>query len=332
MIKQEQEISVRGKKVRVPAVRIDDRTVIVTGRFPRIASIYDAAFTEGELVSDPASFIQQLKASGLKADLFTFAQTSAEPQPKHPYPFEWDNAAVAPTADYQAWWERLPQVARKNVRRAGKRGLTVEVVPFDDTLVRGIKDIYDETPVRQGRRFWHYGKDLETVKADNVSYLERAVFIGAYHEGELIGFMKIVYVNTIAIVMQILAKAAHNDKRPMNALIAKAVEVCHQQGMTQLVYSKFTYGKKTDSDIAEFKRRNGFAQVDYPKYFVPVSLRGRVAFALKLHRGVLELLPSGMINSLLSIRSRLLESVRQRPSFGAVAVNAPASVPDGREI
>ena len=38
-------------------------------------------------------------------------------------------------------------------------------VPFDDALVRGISRIYDETPTRQGRRFWHYGKDLDAAKA-----------------------------------------------------------------------------------------------------------------------------------------------------------------------
>ena len=36
------------------------------------------------------------------------------------------------------------------MRRAEKRGVVVREVPFDDDLVRGIVEIYDETPIRQG--------------------------------------------------------------------------------------------------------------------------------------------------------------------------------------
>jgi hypothetical protein len=301
-------IASRGKTVRVPTAQVGGRTVIVSGRFLRVASIYDEAFAESD-VPEPLDFLNILGKSGLKADIFTFSEKIHTLEPEHPYSFEWDNAAVANTASYTDWWESLPQVVRKNVRRAAKRGVTVDVAVFDDEFVRGIKSLYDETPLRQGRKFWHFGKDLETVRSENSSYLNRSDFIGAYCDGELIGFVKLVYAGKTAVVMQILAKAAHYDKRPMNALIAKAVETCHEKGMSYLVYSKFTYGKKTQSDIQEFKRRNGFVQVNFRKYFVPLTIKGRVAFALKLHRSVLELLPSGVINMLLSLRSKLLDWV-----------------------
>ena len=100
--------------------------------------------------------------------------------------------------------EKLPQETRKNVRRASKRGVSVRVVQFDDTSYKVFKDIYDESPVRQGTRFWHYGKNLATMKMENETYLERSEFIGAYHNHELIGFMKFVYVDRAAIIMQIL--------------------------------------------------------------------------------------------------------------------------------
>jgi hypothetical protein len=333
MIKQHKKIAVRGKTVRLPAAEVNGRTVIVAGRFVRIASIHDAALAEGETVPDPSDFVAKLAASGLRADILTFSQKIHDHTPKHAYPFEWDNAAVACTSNYTEWWEGLPQVVRKNVRRSAKRGVSVEVAPFDEALVRGIKAIYDETPFRQGRRFWHFGKDLETVRADNSSYLDRSDFIGAYLDGELIGFMKIVYVDNVAMVMQILAKASHYDKRPMNALIAKAVEVCHDKGMAYLVYSKFTYGKKTESDIAEFKRRNGFAQMNFPKYFLPLTLRGRLALALKLHRGLVELLPSRMIHVLLGVRSRLLDLVATgRAWSGQIPAKGPAAVAESSDI
>jgi hypothetical protein len=197
---------------------------------------------------------------------------------------------------------------RKNVRRAAKRGVTVDVATFDEALVRGIKEIYDETPIRQGRRFWHFGKSVETIRAENGSYLDRAEFIAAYCDGELIGFMKFVRAGSAAIVMQILCKAAHYDKRPMNALIAKAMDVCHAKGISHLVYSKFMYGNKTD-DMTEFKRRNGFVQLDYPRYFVPLTLKGRIAVALKLHRGLLGLLPAQAIEVLGRTRARVLDTI-----------------------
>ena len=77
------------------------------------------------------------------------------------------------------------------LERAQKNGVVAKVVPFTDELVSGIKDIYDESPMRQGKPFWHYKKDFNTIKEDNSSFLERSEFIGAYYKNELIGFEKI---------------------------------------------------------------------------------------------------------------------------------------------
>jgi len=38
-------------------------------------------------------------------------------------------------------------------RTAIKKGVSVPVVKFGDEFVKGIKAIYDESPLRQGRRF-----------------------------------------------------------------------------------------------------------------------------------------------------------------------------------
>ena len=70
--------------------------------------------------------------------------------------------------------------------------LSLREVPFDDVLVKGIWEIYNETPVRQGREFPHYGKDLETVHREEATFLDRSVFIGAFLQERLIGFVKLV--------------------------------------------------------------------------------------------------------------------------------------------
>jgi hypothetical protein len=180
------------------------------------------------------------------------------------------------------------------------------VTKFNDELVKCIKNIYDETPIKQGRRFWHYGKNLETVKMENGTYLQRSEFIGAYYNEELIGVIKFVYVDRVAWIMQILSRGFHYDKRPMNALIAKAVEVCHDKGMLYLVYAKFSYGNKKNSRLAEFKRRNGFEEMRFPRYYIPLTVTGTIALKLKLHRGWIGILPTSLVNMLLYLRARLI--------------------------
>jgi hypothetical protein len=307
-------IRIRGRDTHVPAVRIHERTTIVTGRWIKLARIMDEELVEGEPVAHPAGFISLLRESALGADLFTFAERPPQTTPRQAFHVEWDNWAVVPTNSFKDWWEkRLPQESRKNVRRAGKRGVTVRSVPFDDELVAGIHRIYNETPVRQGRAFWHYGKGLEAVKRENVTYLERSEFIGAYFQDQLIGFIKIIYVDHVAMLIQILAMNEHHDKRPMNALLAHAVQVCVQRKAAFLVYGNYVYGNKTDSSLLEFKRRNGFEELRFPRYYVPLNTRGKLALRSGLHHGATALIPRGAQESLLKCRAQFYR-LWHRPS------------------
>lgn len=301
------ETRIKGKNTQVPAVEIDGRTVIAKGHWFKIASVRDEDVTEGELVSKPVQFVTQLKESGLKADVLTFFQRPPDVAPKFQYCVEWENYAVVSITSFEAWWEKLPQEARKNTRRAAKRGVVVKSVPFDDELARGIHNICNETPTRQGRTFWHYGKDFEAIRREQATYVERSEFIGAYFEGQLIGYIKMVLVDRLASIMAILALNAHQDKRPMNALLAKAVEVCAQKNVSYLVYGNYIYGNKKDSSLVEFKRRNGFEQIDFPRYYVPLTIKGRLFTALKLYRGAVGLLPAPVLKILLKARGHLME-------------------------
>jgi hypothetical protein len=258
---------------------------------------------------DPEDVRRALTGIGRTADIFTFTQNVGDEEPKFPYYHEWDNAAAVSSADYDQWWKGLSEHSRRNVRLASKRGVTVEQAKLDDKFVKGIKSLYDETPVRTGRLFWHYGKDLETIRKENSSFLDRSEFLGAFYGDQLIGFMKFVYVGDSAHVMQFLLSQSHLDKKAGNALIAKAMQICHRKGMSYLIYCKFTYGAKKADSLAEFKRRNGFVEVRFPQYFVPLTTRGRIAVALRLHRGVRGMLPAGAVRVLLNLRARLLHFV-----------------------
>jgi hypothetical protein len=298
------EIRVAGKNILVPAADIDGRTVITKGGGIKTASIMDDIVAPGELVKDPGHFVAALKQSGLKADVLTFFQRPPDVEPKWKHHFEWDNYAAVDTTDFNAWWDKLPQEARKNTRRSAKRGVTVQSVPYDDALALGIHKLCNESPLRQGKPFWHYGKDFETVKREHGTFLDRSEFVAAYFESELIGFIKMVYVDRIAFILHILAFNAHYDKRPLNALLTKAVEICSQKGVKYFVYDKYVYGNKKDSSLVEFKRRSGFEQVNFPRYYVPLTLKGRVYVALRLYRGAVGLIPGPMLNVMLKLRDK----------------------------
>jgi hypothetical protein len=291
------EISAKGKRFIAAAVDIHGLSVAVSGKYVRIASVHDEDWHEDE-IRDPETFVAALKERRSKTfnpDLFTFAQKLPDIERRYSYPMKWDNVAAVRLDDPKKWWEGLPQETRKNVRRAGKRGVVTTVTEFNDELVTGIQGIYNESPMRHGKRFWHYQKDFETVKRENGTYLDRSSFIGTYSGNDLIGFMKVVNVGKVATIMQIVSKMSEFDKRPMNALIAKAVEHCAAQGMAYLVYGKYNYGSERNSSLTVFKERNGFEKLLIPRYFVPLTLQGNVAISLKLHRDAIEIAPEWML-------------------------------------
>lgn len=316
------EISVKGRMVTVPSTRVGDHTVCVAPGFIRIAEVKDEAWLAGDVVSDPEAFVRQLEGERLGADLFTFTQKPPNTTPRYPYPMEWDNVAAIVTADFASWWDRVPQETRKNVRRAGRRGVTVREVRLDPALLRGIVAINNETPVRQGRAFWHFGKSLAEVERDYTTLIDRSLYLGAYHGDELVGFVKLVHMGAIGGILQLLCKPSHYDKRPANALLARAVEWSCAQGFTHLVYGQYEYGTRRHSPLMEFKRRNGFEPVRFPRYYVPLTARGRLALALGLHHGWHALLPTRVMD--LALRARSVWYRRRSPRDTAREAEATA--------
>jgi hypothetical protein len=264
---------------------------------------------------DPQSFVSKLKESGLNADMFTFAQKLPDTTPKYAYHLEWDNLAIIPITTFSDWWEkRIEPSVRRAVRKAAKLGLVVKLVEFDDAFVNGIVGINNETPIRQGRAFWHFQKSFEDVKRENSTYPGRNAFLGAYYENQLIGFIRIIYADAMASIVQLLSMMKHYDKRPANALIAKAVEICEQGGISYLMYCNYIYNDPKSS-LTEFKRRNGFEQVLLPRYYIPLTLKGKIALRLGLHRGLVQRIPKAVLSQLLKIRNswygRRLKDVKE---------------------
>jgi len=304
-------ITVKGKPAEVPALCIDDRVVIVTGKWLTVAMIMDEELVEGDLIADPALFLSKLKSTPTAPDIFTFAQKLPDTTPRYSYYHEWDNLAVIPITTFDDWWAGLSDPVQRAVKKAKRSGVVLKEVEFDDAFIRGIQGIYDETPVRQGKLFWHYRKDFDAVKAENSTYADRNIFIGAYFEEELIGFIRLTSIDKTATVIQILSQMKHQSKRPTNALIAKAVEVCEQRGVSHLVYCNYVY-TDPNSSLTEFKRRNRFEPVLLPRYYCPLTLKGELALKLKLHHGFKGLVPQTIHSRLVTVRSWLAGRIVNR--------------------
>jgi len=308
------EIRIRGRVFRVPSTEIDGRTIVVTGNRLKIAAVRDEDLWEGQTVAEPQSFISKLKKSGLRADLFTFAQRIPDTQPRYEFHTEWGNDAALPITTYEHWWKECAEYSiRKAVNKAKRVGVVVRRVEFDDDLVRSICRIYAESPARQGRAFWHYGKDFATVKHELGTYVDRSIFVGAYCEDQLIGSLKMTYVGPTATIMQIFCSQHHFDKRPNNALIAKAVEICESDHKDYLIYGSFLY-HDVDTSLTEFKRRNGFGPVPLPQYFVPLTLKGSLALKLGLHRGIVGCIPPGVLKRIRNVRAAWYARQSKRPA------------------
>ena len=168
---------INGKVVSLDCAKIDGQTYSVTRRFVRVISLEDDWYED---VADPASVIATLNKSKIRADVFTFWQRLPEIEPKYQYHTEWESLAVLSIKSFDYWWNKqIKDKTRNMVRKAKKAGIEVRDASYDDAFVRGVTDIFNETPVRQGRQFWHYGKDFETVKRQFSRFLFREELIGA---------------------------------------------------------------------------------------------------------------------------------------------------------
>jgi len=291
---------------------IDGWNIVVRGRWLKTAFVDDEDWHDRPIMADPAGFAQGIRASGLRADVFTFAQKIPDCKPRYPFPFEWDNVAAIPLISYQDWWRRLTSDRRKDVKRAEKQGIVVKRVGLDDNLVQGIVEINNDVPFRQGKRFKHYGKDFETVKREYATFPERSEFLAAYFSDELVAILKMVYVGELACFLEILSKTRYHDKRPINALISRAVEIGLEEKKTYLTYGRYQYGNKTHSSFTDFKQRNGFERIVFPRYFIPLTFKGRVALRLRWHRGLLGILPARLVAVMLQLLAHLYKKLAQK--------------------
>lgn len=290
------ETLIKGQPAHINCTEIDGQIFSVCRGALTIVSLEDEWYED---LANPEAVVAALSDGiGFQPDLLTFWQRMPEVDPKYSYHLEWEEIAVLPITSYDRWWkDQIKSRVRNQIRKAEKEGLVVKEVPYDDDFIRGMTAIFNEAPVRQGRRFWHYGKDFETVKRQFSRFVFREHMIGAYYQEEMIGFMMLGNAGRFGITGQIISSIKHRDKSPNNALIAKAVEVCATQGLSYLIYLFWS-----DDSLAEFKRRCGFEKARVPRYYVPLSWKGKLALKCGAHCGWRAMLPKGLTNMLKRIR------------------------------
>ncbi len=293
-------IRVRGANVACDAVRVGSQIFIISGTITKTAALERDKAAWLEDVDDPASVVRALTNARAGIDIFRFWQRIPDTQPKYSYYKEWRHVAAIPVTSYSNWLEKqIGSKARNKIRKTRKFGVTIQEHRLNDDFVRGVVEIFNQSPTRRGKRFWHYGKDFEAVKKEISLDLQDSIFVTAYYRNQLIGFIKLLLADRYAIITLILDKLEHRDKAPMNGMLAKAVEICAARKVPHIVYMMWRRGGH-----GQFQESNGFAKIAIPEYFVPLTLKGEIALRLGLHKGLKGAVPEKMMIRLLSLRSK----------------------------
>lgn len=298
------EVRAKGQWVKIPGIEVCGDTLIATGKRLKIARIRGEEMRE-KAIEDPEAYLAALRNDRrgvLKADIFSFAEKLPATAPMFRYPVEWDSVAAISLVSFKEWWEGLPQETRKNVRRSQKRGVVITVHDLDQEVVEGIRSVNDDSPMRQGLKNAYYGLSSEDTWKRYGEFPGRCDFICAHAGDEMIGFLHLVYREGVAAILNLTVKPSQLDKRPANALVARAVEICEAKGLPYITYGLYNYGNKRDTPLREFKIRNGFTEILVPRYFVPLTLWGKLCMKANLHRGLIGILPHSVISA--GVRAR----------------------------
>ena len=118
------------------------------GRLLRFVSIRDEWIVP---IDDPQNVVSEIRKQKIPIDIFTFVQRLSDLEPHYPYNMEWDNVAAVRISTFEKWFkESIHPNARNKIRKAKRKGITVRIEPFNDDLILGMMDIFNESQVRRG--------------------------------------------------------------------------------------------------------------------------------------------------------------------------------------
>jgi hypothetical protein len=115
---------------------------------------------------------------------------------------------------------------------------------------------------------------------------------------------------------QFIAKMKHRDEATNNALMAKTIEVCEKRQLPYLVYTTWR-----DTSLVDFKRHSGFQEMRLPRYFVPLTAKGKLALKLGFHRDLKGNLPDAIKKPLKRLRNYWYNLRSRSASSAKPAIN-----------
>ena len=261
------------------------------------AAQYDIPLEHIYDIEPRRELLRKLKSQG--ADLFTFIQRSFLDCDTKEYGFfsNFETIGLLKINSYSEWLKSIAKSARRYVRK-GYKGLKVKLADVDEEFIENALKIYNETPVRQGRKYSGFGlseADLWTKFSD----MRDSEILGAYAEKQLIGLLWISYGDRVAAFRSYLSLIKYRNRYPNNALLAESVQRCCAKGYHFLTYGNMGYIPSLDF----FKSAHGFRRYPVPRFYVPLSTKGQLAIKLKMYRSVEHSLPQVLIPSLLPLYS-----------------------------
>lgn len=195
--------------------------------------------------------------------------------------------AILKVPSYDSWLQAVGKKTRNMLRKAEKSGVRTEVTELNEQVIHGMWNIYNETPIRQDRAFSHYGITLQEVDG-NSHAAKSCTWIGAFLQGELVGFIQLMHGDNVAVISQILSLQKYWDKAINNALIAKTVEFCSTMHIPWIIYG----GMGNHPSLDKFKASNSFSKFTLTRYYIPLTRKGKITTKLGWHRKTKDLVPN----------------------------------------
>ena len=84
-----QEISVKGRRRRVPALKLKGAIIVTRGSLVKVAEVFDEYWLEADALPDARVLLSELAQRPDRPDVFTFTQRVPESDPRFEFYYEW---------------------------------------------------------------------------------------------------------------------------------------------------------------------------------------------------------------------------------------------------
>lgn len=303
-------VSERGVRKRQRAVEWGDATILSPQRPMAMASLLDEDYLDGEIV-DLGSLKTFLAGLDSPPWFFRYSTLAHLGACAGGGTFDVDNRSCLRVEDPDYWGKKVvAKDVRESLRRIRREGVEVREMPFNASSCEDISTLFNESPIRQGKRYWHYGKSAAQIQEELSPLASRSLYVGAYHRGRLVGFTQVVRLESIGVLrtVHVLGSLVSRKVRPVTAMIDWMVRYGWENGFQRIVYGKHDYGNASNDSLTAFKSRHGFRSEPLRIDYHCLCPQGAWYLAAGLHRNLREMTPRHLALFLKKARSRLISA------------------------